>query len=72
MGVDPSYFPITKFSIEQSDGVTSISEYLRQQTVEAFGVANEIRVIHNFVNCDLYRPDPQSRARHMRRPAKSC
>ena len=57
VGADRSYFPITKFSIEKSDGITSISEYLRRQTVEVFGVANEIRVIHNFVNCELYRPD---------------
>ena len=59
VGIDRSYFPITKFSIEKSDGVTSISDYLRQRTVEVFGVANEIRVINNFVNCDLYKPDPQ-------------
>ncbi len=57
VGVDRSYFPITKFSIEKSDGITSISDYLRAQTVEVFGVANEIRVIKNFVNCDLYHPD---------------
>ena len=57
VGADRSYFPITKFSIEKSDGITSISEYLRRQTVEVFGVANEIRVIKNFVNCDLYHPD---------------
>ena len=57
VGADPSYFPITRFSIEKSDGVTSISDYLRDQTVEVFGVRNEIRVIKNFVNCDLYRPD---------------
>src|SRR5713226_6929085 len=56
VGVDPSYFPITKFSIEQSDGVTSISADLKQHTVEVFGVSSEIRVIHNFINCDLYRP----------------
>jgi len=59
VGAEPSYFPITKFSIEQSDGVTCISEYLRARTVEAFGVSNEIRVIHNFVNCDTYTPDPE-------------
>jgi len=59
VGTDRSYFPITKFSIEQSDGITSISDYLRQQTVDVFGVANEIRVIKNFVNCDQYRPDEQ-------------
>ena len=59
VGADRSYFPITKFSIEQSNGITSISDYLRQRTVDVFGVANEIRVIKNFVNCDLYKPDEQ-------------
>lgn len=56
VGTEPSYFPITKFSIEQSDGVTSISEYLRAETARVFGIENEIRVIKNFVNCDIYRP----------------
>jgi N-acetyl-alpha-D-glucosaminyl L-malate synthase BshA len=59
VGADPSYFPITKFSIEKSDGVTSISEDLRKHTAEVFGVSNEIRVITNFINCDLYRPDAE-------------
>lgn len=59
VGSDRSYFPITRFSIEQSDGVTAISRYLQDQTVEVFGVANEIRVINNFVNCELYRPAPE-------------
>jgi N-acetyl-alpha-D-glucosaminyl L-malate synthase BshA len=59
VGTDRSYFPITKFSIEKSDGITTISKYLETQTREVFGVANEIRVIHNFVNCDLYKPDPE-------------
>ena len=61
VGVDPSYFPITKFGIEKSDGVTSISEYLRKQTVQVFGVQNEIRVIKNFVNCTLYHPDNEKK-----------
>ncbi len=58
VGVDSSYFGITKFSIEQSDGITAISEDLRRDTVDIFGVENEIRVIYNFVNCDTYKPDP--------------
>ncbi len=58
VGMERSYFPITKFSIEESNGVTAISEYLRRETVETFGVQNEIRVINNFVNCGLYRPKP--------------
>jgi L-malate glycosyltransferase len=56
VGQDPSYLPITKFSIEKSDGVTSISEDLKRETVKVFGIAQEIRVIPNFINCDLYRP----------------
>ncbi len=59
VGVDPSYFPITKFSIERSDGVSAVSEYLRRSTVEVFGVTNEIRVIRNFVNCERYKPDEE-------------
>jgi len=54
VGADPSYLPITRFSIEQSDGVTSISNYLKQRTVEVFDMQTPIKVIHNFVNCDLY------------------
>ena len=57
VGNDRSYFPITKFSIEQSNGITSISDYLRRETGNVFGVTNEIRVIKNFVNCELYHPD---------------
>jgi len=59
VGLDRSYFPITKFSIEQSDGITAISEDLRRHTLEVFGVRSEIRVIHNFVNVDLYKPSPE-------------
>jgi L-malate glycosyltransferase len=57
VGAEPSYYPITRFSIEQSDGVTAISDYLREETVRVFGIEREIRVIKNFVNCELYRPD---------------
>jgi L-malate glycosyltransferase len=56
VGADRSYFPITKFSIEQSNGVTTISQYMEQRTREFFGVSNPIQVIHNFVNVDLYKP----------------
>jgi N-acetyl-alpha-D-glucosaminyl L-malate synthase BshA len=56
VGTDRSYFPITRFSIEQSDGVTSISEFLRGDTQKVFGITREIRVVPNFVNCTLYQP----------------
>jgi len=56
VGLDPSYLPITRFAIEQSNGVTSISNYLREKTIEAFSIQRPIEVIPNFVNCDLYTP----------------
>jgi N-acetyl-alpha-D-glucosaminyl L-malate synthase BshA len=56
VGMDRSYFPITKYSIEESDAVTAISEDLRRHTVEVFDVTKPISTIHNFVNADLYRP----------------
>jgi len=61
VGADRSYLRITKFSIERSSGVTSISEYLRQRTVDVFDIHKEIRVIKNFVNCDTYRPDREKK-----------
>lgn len=62
VGAEPSYFSITKFSIEKSDGITTISAYMRDRTFEFFGVANPIEVIHNFVNCSLYHPDEERRS----------
>ena len=59
VGADRSYLPITKFGIEQSDGVTSISEFLREKTIETFNVKRPIEVITNFVNCDLYQRRPE-------------
>ena len=61
VGADRSYLPITRFSIEESDGVTAVSDYLREATVDFLGVRREIRVIKNFVNCEMYQPDPQRR-----------
>ena len=54
VGNDRSYLPITRFSIEQSDGVTAISKYLKDRTIKEFDTHRPIEVIPNFVNCDLY------------------
>jgi N-acetyl-alpha-D-glucosaminyl L-malate synthase BshA len=59
VGLDRSYLPITRFGIEQSDGVTAISSYLRDRTREAFGITSEIEVVRNFVNCDVYVRNPE-------------
>jgi N-acetyl-alpha-D-glucosaminyl L-malate synthase BshA len=57
VGLDRSYLPITRYSIEQSDGVTAISNYLRDRTQRVFDVKNKIEVIYNSVNCDVYYRD---------------
>src|SRR5579863_5991388 len=54
VGLDRSYLPITRYSIDQSDGVTAISNYLRDRTMRVFDVKKEIEVIYNSVNCDVY------------------
>src|SRR5881628_3855204 len=57
VGQDPSYFTITKFSIEQSDRVTAVSEYLKEETYRAFGcVGCDVQVIPNFVTPAHFHP----------------
>jgi len=56
VGMDRSYLPITRFSIEESDGVTAISNYLRDVTTQEFQVQRPIDIIPNFVNCDVFQP----------------
>ncbi|MDQ6887706.1 MAG: N-acetyl-alpha-D-glucosaminyl L-malate synthase BshA [Gemmatimonadota bacterium] len=55
VGQDPSYQPITKFSIERSDGLTAVSRYLQQETYKAFGCDScAVEVIHNFIDPVVY------------------
>lgn len=56
VGVQPSFHKVTRFSIEQSDRVTAVSEFLRQRTIESFGVGRAIEVIPNFVDTDRFHP----------------
>jgi N-acetyl-alpha-D-glucosaminyl L-malate synthase BshA len=65
VGADRSYLPITRFSIEESDGVTAISQYLRELTLKEFEIQNPIQVIWNFVNCDVYQRDVGARRRRL-------
>ena len=56
VGLDRSYLAITRHAIQESDGVTSISNYLRDATFEKFEITRPIETITNFVNCDVYQP----------------
>jgi N-acetyl-alpha-D-glucosaminyl L-malate synthase BshA len=56
VGSDPSYYDITRFSINASDGNTAVSHYLAAETREVFGIESEIRVVHNFFDSERFRP----------------
>src|SRR5436309_10861319 len=57
VGQDPSYYTLTKFSIQQSDKVTAVSAYLRDETYRAFGCGQcDVRVIPNFISTADYHP----------------
>jgi N-acetyl-alpha-D-glucosaminyl L-malate synthase BshA len=63
VGLDRCYLPITRYAIQESDGVTSISNYLKEETVKHFGITRPIEVVSNFVNCDEYVPIKDEAAR---------
>ncbi|HYS55648.1 MAG TPA: N-acetyl-alpha-D-glucosaminyl L-malate synthase BshA [Thermoanaerobaculia bacterium] len=57
VGRDASYLPITKFGIEVSDGVTSVSRWLRDETIRNFETRKSIEIIPNFVDPSRFRRD---------------
>jgi N-acetyl-alpha-D-glucosaminyl L-malate synthase BshA len=63
VGQEQNFYAITKFSIERSDQVTAVSNYLKDETYRAFGcVSCDLRVIPNFVNLEEYAPLGKSQA----------
>lgn len=56
VGQDRSYYPITRFSIEKSDAITAVSQFLKRETIAAFGCTGcDVEVIYNFVDGEVYR-----------------
>jgi N-acetyl-alpha-D-glucosaminyl L-malate synthase BshA len=55
VGKDPSFEPVVAFSINQSDGITAVSENLRQDTYDHFNIRKDIRVIPNFIDLNRFR-----------------
>ena len=55
VGQDPSFHPITKFSIEKSDRITAVSQFLKRETFNAFGCTGcNVEVIYNFIDPEVY------------------
>ncbi|HKJ44551.1 MAG TPA: N-acetyl-alpha-D-glucosaminyl L-malate synthase BshA [Balneolales bacterium] len=63
VGSDPGYLPVVNFSINQSDGVTAVSEYLKNETYQRFNIKNEIEVIPNFVDIDRFKKEDKEHFR---------
>lgn len=60
VGRDPSYKHVVEFSIDKSDGVTAVSEYLKKETYEHFDIEQDIRVIPNFIDLDRFKKSNKS------------
>lgn len=69
VGALPSFQRLTRFSIERSNGVTAVSEWLKRQTDEKFPVDCPITVIPNFIDTKLFRPVEKPSARCRLGPA---
>ena len=57
VGTDQSYYDITRFSIEESDAVTAVSQYLKDQTLLNFSIEKPIEVIPNFLDPERFKPE---------------
>ncbi len=56
VGLEPSFLPLVKFSIEESDGVTAVSRFLKETTLTNYQIDTEIEVIYNFIDTTLFKP----------------
>jgi len=63
VGLEPSFLPMVKFSIEESDGVTAVSRFLKEKTITNYNIDKDIVVINNFVDANLYIPNVSSKLR---------
>ncbi len=59
VGRDRTFKPVVTFSINKSDGVTAVSEHLRNDTFEFFEIENDIRVIPNFIDLKRFSLKPK-------------
>jgi glycosyltransferase involved in cell wall biosynthesis len=50
VGLEPSFLPLVKFSIEESDGVTVVSRFLKEKTITNYQINKDIEVIYNFID----------------------
>lgn len=64
VGRDPSFEPVIRFSLNQSNAITSVSESLMKDTLKTFKIDNKIEVIPNFINIEDYKPSANCSKKH--------
>jgi N-acetyl-alpha-D-glucosaminyl L-malate synthase BshA len=57
VGLEPSFMPLVKFSIEESSGVTAVSRFLKEKTLTNYNIEKDIEVIYNFIDINKFKPD---------------
>ena len=57
VGLEPSFMPLVKFSIEESDGVTTVSRFLKEKTLTNYNIEKDIEVIYNFIDIEKFKPE---------------
>jgi L-malate glycosyltransferase len=60
VGLEPSFLPLVKFSMEQSDGLTAVSRFLKEKTLTNYNIEKDIEVIPNFVDTEMFKPNGHS------------
>jgi len=64
VGLEPSFLHLVKFSIEESDGVTAVSRFLKEKTITNYDINKDIEVIPNFVDTEFFKPAKDCCFRH--------
>jgi N-acetyl-alpha-D-glucosaminyl L-malate synthase BshA len=66
VGLEPHFLPLVKFSIEESDGVTAVSRFLKEKTLTNYNIEKDIEVIYNFIDLDVFkRTENESFKKHV-------
>lgn len=62
-GLEPSFLPAMKFSIEKSDGVTAVSKFLKDKTQQQYKIDKDIEVIPNFIDIEKYKREDDEKTK---------
>lgn len=68
VGLEPSFLPLMRFALQNSDGVTAVSRFLRDKTLSTYMLDMDIEAIPNFIDSEVYAPRPSCKYRELFSP----